>query len=80
MVATPSLLQGNAALCASNHRFVTVTSDDRVMAVSEKAKEREMLIVSVSLAKSTASLPLPASPPDPYRCATGEKGQDGAGS
>ena len=41
-----SLAQGNAALCASTHRFLTITSDSRIMAVSEKAKESEMLTVS----------------------------------
>ena len=46
-VSTNSLVpQGNAALCASTHRFLTITSDSKIMAVSEKAKEREMLIVS----------------------------------
>ena len=33
------------ALCGCNHRFVTVTSDKKVMATSETAKEKEMIKV-----------------------------------
>ena len=38
--------QGKVALCACNHRFVTVATNNRLMAVSEKAKEKEILTVS----------------------------------
>ena len=33
------------ALCGCNHRFVTVSSDKKVMATSETAKEKEMIKV-----------------------------------
>lgn len=36
------------ALCGCNHRFVTVSSDKKVMATSETAKEKEMIKVSVT--------------------------------
>ena len=39
-------LQGKFALCASTHRFLTVTSDSKIMAISEKAKEKEIMTVS----------------------------------
>ena len=41
-----SFVQGKVALCACNHRFVTVGTNERLMAVSEKAKEKEILTVS----------------------------------
>ena len=37
--------QEKFALCASTHRFLTVTTDDKIMAVSEKAKEKEVMTV-----------------------------------
>ena len=40
------LTQGKVALSACNHRFVTVASNNRLMAISEKAKEKEILTVS----------------------------------
>ena len=39
------LSQDQMALCGCNHRFVTVTSDKKVMATSETAKEKEMIKV-----------------------------------
>ena len=39
------VVQGKMAMCACNHRFLGLTSD-KVMAVSEKAREKEMIIVS----------------------------------
>ena len=33
------------AMCGCNHRFVTVSSDKKVMATSETAKENEMVKV-----------------------------------
>ena len=38
--------QGKVALSACNHRFVTVATSNRLMAISEKAKEKEILTVS----------------------------------
>jgi len=40
-------VQGKLALCACNHRFLTVTDDihSRLMATSEKAREKEILTV-----------------------------------
>ena len=35
------------AMCGCNHRFVTVTSDKKVMATSETAKENEMIKVCI---------------------------------
>ena len=35
------------ALCGCNHRFVTVSSDNKVMATSETAKEKEMIKVHI---------------------------------
>ena len=40
-----SWLQDQMALCGCNHRFVTVSSDKKVMATSETAKEKEMIKV-----------------------------------
>jgi hypothetical protein len=40
------LSQGKVALSACNHRFVTVATSNRLMAISEKAKEKEILTVS----------------------------------
>ena len=37
------------ALCGCNHRFVTVSSDKKVMATSETAKENEMVKVCVRI-------------------------------
>ena len=37
--------QGKVALCACNHRFVTISTSNRLMAISEKAKEKEILTV-----------------------------------
>ncbi|XP_003383602.1 PREDICTED: protein FRG1-like [Amphimedon queenslandica] len=31
------------ALCGCNHRFLTLTSDNRIMAISEKAKDKEIM-------------------------------------
>ncbi len=45
-VAIVSCVQGRLALSACNHRFLTVTDDNKLMAVSEKAREREILTVS----------------------------------
>ena len=42
------LPQGKLALCACTHRFVTVTDDNKLVASSEKAREREILTVSRS--------------------------------
>ena len=41
-------VQGKLALCACNHRFLTVADDShsKLMATSEKAREREILTVS----------------------------------
>ena len=41
-------MQGKLALCACNHRFVTVTDKGKLMATSEKAREKEIFIVSCS--------------------------------
>ena len=41
-----SHMQGKVALSACNHRFVTVATSNRLMAISEKAKEKEILTVS----------------------------------
>ena len=38
--------QGKVALSACNHRFVTVATSNRLMAISEKAKDKEILTVS----------------------------------
>ncbi|CAI7996118.1 Protein FRG1 [Geodia barretti] len=35
--------EGKVALCACNHRFLTVTDDGRLVAASEKAQEREVM-------------------------------------
>lgn len=40
-----AILQGKLALCACNHRFLTVTGEGKLMAVSEKAREKEILTV-----------------------------------
>lgn len=42
----PVLLQGNAALCACNHRFLAVIEGGKLVAASEKATEREIMTVS----------------------------------
>ena len=47
---SPTVLpQGKLALCACTHRFVTVTDDNRLVASSEKAREREILKVSLAI-------------------------------
>ena len=38
--------QERFALCGCNHRFLTLTSDNRIMAVSEKATDKEIMTVS----------------------------------
>ena len=38
--------QGKVALCACNHRFLSVTKDGHLIAASEKAQEREVMTVS----------------------------------
>lgn len=44
---TPILtgVQNKTALCACNHRFLSLTDKGQLMAVSEKAKEQEMVKV-----------------------------------
>ena len=44
--STECVLQGKVALSACNHRFLTVTDDGRLVAASEKAREREVMTVS----------------------------------
>ena len=46
------LSQSKLALCASTHRFLTVTEDGKLMAVSEKARDREMITVSAGVART----------------------------
>ena len=38
-------VQNKTALCACNHRFLSLTDKGQLLAVSEKAKEQEMLKV-----------------------------------
>ena len=46
------------ALCGCNHRFVTVSSDKKVMATSETAKEKEMIKVRICYLITLYSEPL----------------------
>ena len=39
-------MQGKVALCACNHRFLSVTEDGCLVAASEKAEKREVMTVS----------------------------------
>eukprot|EP00731_Ephydatia_muelleri_P039280 Em1329g1a len=39
----PVFEEGKLALCACNHRFLTVTDENKVFATAEQAKEQEML-------------------------------------
>ena len=43
------------ALSASNHRFLTVTAKNQPMAVSEKAKEKEMIKLCCHTAEAKRS-------------------------
>ena len=44
------------ALSACNHRFLTVTAKNQPMAVSEKAKEKEMIKVKISIKSSSIKI------------------------
>ena len=49
-------MQGKLALCACNHRFLTVTDDNKVIATAEQAKESEMLTVSSAMSQEAILL------------------------
>ena len=48
------LSQSKLALCACNHRFLAVTEEGKLMAVSEKASDREMITVSARVARTAS--------------------------
>ena len=49
-------LQGKAAVCACNHRFLTVTDEGRLLVASEKAQEREVMTVRECIVSYLTSL------------------------